>query len=101
MLTDVITFAPVGLHMIMNIKQNEYMAMGNDVAGIRLIVHHRDRLPYPEDEGVTLTTGFTTSIGMRQVGEYSTESVLYDCKKILLNCRGQNERMKTLEAIVY
>ena len=56
-----------GLHLILNINQAEYMPAGIDTAGIRLVIHSQERMPFPEDEGVTVSPGRATSIGMKQV----------------------------------
>ena len=38
-----------------------------DTAGLRVVVHPQDRMPFPEDEGITVATGYVTSVGLRQV----------------------------------
>ena len=57
-----------GLHLIVNVNQAEYLDTVSDTAGIRLVVHPRNRMPFPEDEGITVSPGRSTSIGIRQVG---------------------------------
>ena len=54
--------------MIINIMQDEYVKEVGDTAGIRLVVHSQNRMPFPEDEGITVSPGHSTSIGLRQVG---------------------------------
>uniref|UniRef100_K1QGN9 Uncharacterized protein C1orf83 n=1 Tax=Magallana gigas TaxID=29159 RepID=K1QGN9_MAGGI len=36
-----------------------------DAPGIRLVIHQRGTLPFPEEEGITLNPNYETSIGMR------------------------------------
>ena len=55
--------------MILNINQEEYTELSGDMAGIRLVVHAQERMPFPEDEGITISPGHSTSIGMRQVSQ--------------------------------
>jgi len=56
-----------GLELTVNIDQYDYVREAGDTAGLRLIVHSADRLPFPEDEGLTISPGQTTSIGLRKV----------------------------------
>ena len=53
--------------MIININQAEYTTQGGDTAGIRMLIHPQDRMPFPEDEGITVSPGHATSVGIRQV----------------------------------
>ena len=53
--------------MIINIDQDDYVKEVGDTAGIRLVVHPQNRMPFPEDEGITVSPGHSTSIGLRQV----------------------------------
>lgn len=41
-----------------------------DAPGIRLVIHQRGTLPFPEEEGITLNPNYETSIGMRMVRIY-------------------------------
>ncbi|ELU13552.1 hypothetical protein CAPTEDRAFT_146895 [Capitella teleta] len=56
-----------GLHMIINIDQDDYVKEVGDTAGIRMVAHPQTRMPFPEDEGITVSPGHSTSIGLRQV----------------------------------
>jgi hypothetical protein len=53
--------------MVINVNQHDYLPEGGDIAGIRLVVHPHNRMPFPEDEGITVSPGQSTSIGIRQV----------------------------------
>lgn len=55
-----------GLTLILNVYQDEYLSIGDDTAGIRLVVSDPLRMPFPEDEGLALNPGQSTSIGLRQ-----------------------------------
>ena len=52
---------------MVNIGQDEYVKQVGDTAGLRLVVHTQDKMPFPEDEGIMVTPGIATSIGLRQV----------------------------------
>ena len=62
-----------GLELILNINQDDYSPLTGDTAGIRLVVHPQERMPFPEDEGITVSPGHSTSIGMRQASGPPTE----------------------------
>ena len=53
--------------MILNIDQANYVKDAGETAGIRLVVHSGDRMPFPEDEGTTVSPGHSTSIGLQKV----------------------------------
>ena len=58
----------LGLHLILNVNQEEYVDSMGDTAGARVVIHHQSRMPHPEDDGITLVPGALTSIGIRHVG---------------------------------
>ena len=53
--------------MVLNIDQDEYVEKMGQEAGVRVVVHHQDKMPFPEDEGVMAKPGLLTSIGIRKV----------------------------------
>jgi len=55
--------------MTINIDQADYVKDAGDTAGIRVVVHQGDRIPFPEDEGLTVSPGHSTSIGLQKVGQ--------------------------------
>ena len=62
----------VGLEMIVNIDQANYVKDAGETAGIRLVVHNGDRMPFPEDEGITVSPGHSTSIGLQKVSSHTS-----------------------------
>jgi len=56
-----------GLEMIVNIDQANYVKDAGETAGIRLVVHTGDKMPFPEDEGMMVSPGHSTSIGLQKV----------------------------------
>ena len=55
----------IGLHLIIAVKQDEYVA--TDVAGVRVIITSQGEMPFPEDSGIVAKPGQMTSIGFRKV----------------------------------
>jgi hypothetical protein len=53
--------------MIINIGQGNYVKDAGDTAGMRMVVHTGTRMPFPEDEGITISPGHSTSIGLQKV----------------------------------
>ena len=35
--------------------------------GLRMVIHQPERMPFPEDEGISIAPGHSTSVGMREV----------------------------------
>jgi len=56
-----------GLEILVNIDQENYVKDAGETAGIRIVVHNGDRMPFPEDEGMTVSPGHSTSIGLQKV----------------------------------
>ena len=54
--------------MIVNINQSNYASQAGDIAGLRVIVLSQNQIAFPEDEGITVSPGYFTSIGLRLVG---------------------------------
>lgn len=60
-------FSSLGLQLVINIHQEDYIQDIGDSAGLRLVIHNQRKMPFPEDEGVTVSPGHYTSIGIKQV----------------------------------
>jgi len=45
-----------------------------DTAGVRVVVHSATYMPFPEDEGVTVSPGHSTSIGLQMVSNNKSRS---------------------------
>lgn len=52
------------------INQKEYSSL-TDEAGVRVVLTDQGRMPFPFDEGFSVPTGFSTSVGIRKVIELS------------------------------
>ncbi|BFY97650.1 hypothetical protein BsWGS_00690 [Bradybaena similaris] len=56
-----------GLRLELFLDQQNYVANLATEAGFRVLVHRKGTMPFPEDEGISIMPGRSTSIGMRQV----------------------------------
>ncbi|XP_071965645.1 acid-sensing ion channel 4-A-like [Antedon mediterranea] len=55
-----------GLTLEMNIQQDEYISDIQPAAGLRILIHDQSEMPFPEDQGVTISPGKETSIGIHR-----------------------------------
>jgi len=53
--------------MIVNIDQKDYIPNIGDTSGIRVVVHPQRQMSFPEDDGVTISPGYFSSIAIRKV----------------------------------
>ena len=58
--------------MTLHIHQEEYVDELAEAAGVRVVVHPQDRMPFPADEGILANPGQATSIGIKQVADRVT-----------------------------
>ncbi|XP_067664680.1 amiloride-sensitive sodium channel subunit gamma-like [Haliotis asinina] len=56
-----------GLSLELYLDQDEYIAALSPSAGARVLIHPRNSMPFPEDEGISITPGVSTSVGLRKV----------------------------------
>ena len=57
----------LGLTIVANIRQDEYMPEYGDIAGIRVALSPQNQMVFPEDEGVTVSPGHVTAISVTKV----------------------------------
>ncbi|EDO34532.1 predicted protein [Nematostella vectensis] len=55
-----------GLSMVIDVKQDQYNPFV-DEAGIRVVLTDQQKMPFPFEEGFSVPTGFSTSVGVRRV----------------------------------
>ncbi len=54
--------------MIFDIDQSDYIGDLAEAAGVRVVVHPQRSMPFPEDEGISVSPGEMTYVGITQVG---------------------------------
>ena len=57
----------LGLVVVLNTDQSEYVPVVTDMAGTHVLVHDPREMPFPEDVGVYVAPGTNTGIGIRKV----------------------------------
>ncbi|KAI0240783.1 Acid-sensing ion channel 4-A [Lamellibrachia satsuma] len=55
-----------GLSMRLFVEQFEYLESLSDAAGVRLVVHNQTSMPFPEDDGISISPGTKTFVGLRR-----------------------------------
>ena len=56
-----------GLTLDLFVNQEEYIPSLSQEAGVRVLLTAERSIPFPVDEGFTVSPGFATSIGLRKV----------------------------------
>ncbi|PIK51832.1 putative degenerin deg-1-like [Apostichopus japonicus] len=56
-----------GLTMEIYLEQTEYIPAIQQAAGLRLSIHDQKTMPFPEDNGISVSPGTETSVGVRAV----------------------------------
>lgn len=51
----------------MNIQQDEYVEEAGETAGIVIVVKQQNVMPFPEDEGIIVSPGHATAVGLALV----------------------------------
>ena len=46
-----------GLQIVVNINQNDYIGELAEGAGVLVVVHPQENMPFPSDEGILATAG--------------------------------------------
>ena len=57
----------LGLSLTVNIEQDEYIPEISGSAGLRLLIHNQYNMPFVEDEGLALSTGQSSVVGIKKV----------------------------------
>ncbi len=58
------------LQLELYIEQDEYIAELSDAAGVRVVIHNQTQMPFPEDEGFTISPGSQANMGLERVSIY-------------------------------
>ena len=65
----------------MNIEQAEYLPNITSKAGVRVAVHPQSHFPFPEDVGVDVSVGMSTSIGLKKVCKNQIAHEIHSTRK--------------------
>ncbi|CAL1541410.1 unnamed protein product, partial [Lymnaea stagnalis] len=72
-----------GLEMILYLETNEYLEGITSGKGAQVVIHEQGTLPFPDDEGIAVTAGEQTMIGLKQVMQISRLDGVYGpCKSV-------------------
>ncbi|KAI0207077.1 Degenerin unc-8 [Lamellibrachia satsuma] len=55
-----------GLSLKLFVEQFEYLESLSDAAGVRLVVHNQTSMPFPEDDGISISPGTKMFVGLRR-----------------------------------
>ena len=56
-----------GLTLKLFIQQTEYVQGLADAAGARILIHNKSSMPFPEDNGFSVSPGSLTYVGLERV----------------------------------
>ncbi len=59
------TGSRLGLRLIINVSQDQYVASTNHDAGVKIAIHHQSEPPQPDDLGIGIPTGRNAFIGVK------------------------------------
>jgi len=57
----------VGLTLIANVQQHQYVTEVGTTAGLIVLIHPQNLMPFPEDRGKLVSPGYQTEIAITQV----------------------------------
>ena len=57
----------VGLTLNLFIETAQYVPEVSQAAGARIVIHNHGEMPFPDEDGINLVPGFSTSVGVRRV----------------------------------
>ena len=56
-----------GLYLVLYVQQDEYIHPLTPAAGVRMVVHDQNEMPFPEDDGISIAPGLETSVALKKV----------------------------------
>ena len=56
-----------GLVLQLNIEDDEYLGELSEEAGVRVVLHEPGSMPFPYEEGFSISPGMATSVGLTKV----------------------------------
>ena len=57
----------LGLQLILNANQDDYLSELGQTAGIRIVIHEQNKMPFPDENGITAIPGSMTILAIKQV----------------------------------
>ena len=63
-----------GLQLTLFVEQPENIGLLAAESGVKVSIHSPTEQPFPEDDGLTASTGQKTTIGLRKVGRFTLYS---------------------------
>lgn len=83
--------------MILNVQQEEYMPRASETAGVIVVIQDQNTMPFPEDDGISVGPGHSTSIGIQKVRfpscsqrEYKSWNIHIIWHRLVLNLNENN-----------
>lgn len=71
-----------GLEMILYLETNEYLEGVTSGKGAQVVIHEQGTLPFPDEEGIAVTAGEQTMIGLRQMQITRLDGDYGPCKSV-------------------
>ena len=53
--------------MVINIQQDQYVSEIGNTAGVIVLVHRQNLMPFPEDHGILVSPGYETDVSFSVV----------------------------------
>lgn len=57
-----------GLSLVIFVEQYDYVPILTEAVGARVVIHNQTDMPFPEQNGISLTTGTLVNVGIKKVG---------------------------------
>ena len=67
----------VGLSLVINIQQDQYVSESGNTAGIIVLVLPQNLMPFPEDHGILVSPGYETEVSVSMVCTVSSVDETY------------------------
>lgn len=73
-----------GLKLNLFIESFQYVPELSQTAGARIVIHNQGEMPFPDEEGINLVPGFSTSVGVRRVYTFFMLSIMIRNSRLYL-----------------
>ena len=72
----------LGIKLTLNLEVDEYVKNFASGYGVRVVIHEPGTFPLPAEEGMTLSPGYETSIGLKAVGGVNIQNGIVDLYRL-------------------